>query len=122
MLYGLLRVRQMIEEFLEHLGEPYVDNDRLAEICDEESAILADYFGFPVRTVPAALRRRGEAGALGCKLTWAFGGLPAAVIIAPGRRREVSAALCRRFPDAHFLPVDMQVDGIMRADQEVADQ
>ncbi len=122
MLYGLLRVRQMIEGFLEHLGEPYVDNDRLAEICDEESAILADYFGFPHAPYRPICTGAGEAGALGSKLTWAFGSCPAAVIIAPGRRRDVSAALRRRFPDSHFLPVDMQVEGLMRADEDVADE
>ncbi len=118
MIYGMLRVRHMIEEFLEHLGEPYVDNDRLAEICDEESAILADYFGFPLGPYRPICAGAAEAGALGCKLTWAFGSCPAAVVIAPGRRREVNTALIRRFPDAHFLPVNMQVEGLMRADEE----
>ncbi len=121
MLYGMLRVRHMVEEFLEHLGEPYVDNDRLAEICDEESAILADYFSFPLGPYRSICAGAAEAGALGCKLTWAFGGLPAAVVIAPGRRREVNTALRRRFPDAHFLPVNMQVEGLMRAEEEAAE-
>ena len=117
MLYGLLRVREMMDVFLEHLGEPFVDNDRLAEICDEESAILSDYFGFPADLYRGISAGAGEAGALGCKFTWAFGSCPAAVIVAPGRRNVVNKALVRRFPTAHFLPVNMQVEGLLPLDE-----
>lgn len=112
MLYGLLRVRQMTEAFLEYVGEPFVDNDRLAEVCDEESAILEDYFGFPAAPYASIRATAAEAGALGCKLTWAFGGYPAAIVVAPGRRGEVQRALSRTFRDAHFLPVEMDPAGL----------
>jgi mevalonate kinase len=46
------------------------------------------------RLVDAARR----AGALGAKLTWAFGGYPAVLVVAPGQRREVGDALTRTFP------------------------
>jgi len=118
MLYGLLRVRQMMDGFLEHLGEPFVDNDRLAEMCDEESAILADYFAFPADLYGKIRSRAGESGALGCKFTWAFGGCPAAVIIAPGRRDAVLSALLKRFPEAAFWPFNMQVAGLQRLDDD----
>jgi hypothetical protein len=114
MLYGLLRVREMVDGFLEYLGEPFVDNDRLAEICDEESAILTDYFGFPARAYASVRTVAGEAGALGAKLTWAFGGYPAAIIVAPGRRGTVQEALQRQFADAHFLPVDTDSGGLLK--------
>ncbi|MFO7957251.1 MAG: hypothetical protein R6X33_09140 [Candidatus Brocadiia bacterium] len=112
MVYGLLRVRQMTEAFLEHLGEPYVDNDRLAEICDEESAILRDYFGFPAEPFAAMRSRAGEAGALGSKMTWVLGGYPAAIILAPGRREEVRQTLQEGDEPARFLPVDMEPTGL----------
>ncbi len=112
MLYGLLRVRQMTEEFLEHLGEPFVDNDRLAEICDEESEILTDYFGFPAEPFASLRQRAAEAGALGLKLSWAFGGYPAGLILAPGRREEVREQLSDQFPEAGFIPLDMDPAGL----------
>ncbi|MFO8009111.1 MAG: hypothetical protein R6V05_15405 [Candidatus Brocadiia bacterium] len=113
MLYGLLRVRQMIGGFMEHLGERFVDNDRLAEICDEESEILSDYFGFPAGAFTGLRQRAVEAGALGTKLTWAFGGCPAAVVLAPGRRQEVLEALREEFPEAHVMPVDVEPTGLL---------
>jgi hypothetical protein len=116
MLYGLLRVRQMLDEFLEYVGDPYVDNDRLAEVCDEESAILADCFGFPAEAYAAVRAAAGEAGALGAKLTWAFGGLPAAILIAPGRRQTVQKALRRAVPQAHVLPLDLDTTGLSAAE------
>ncbi len=121
MLYGLLRVRQMIGGFMEHLGERFVDNDRLAEICDEESEILADYFGFPAKPFARLRQRAVEAGALGSKLTWAFGGCPAAVVLAPGRRQEVLDALREQFPDAHILPVDVEPTGLRWGDGDAGE-
>jgi hypothetical protein len=112
MLYGLLRVRQMTDAYLEFLGEPVVDNDRLAEICDEESAILEDYFDFPAEALEVVRSAAVRAGALGSKLTWAFGGYPAALILAPGRRREVQQVLSRDFPETHFVCVDMDPAGL----------
>ncbi len=121
MLYGLMRVRQMAEEYLECLGDAVVDNDRLAEICDEESAILADYFGFPAEPYDEIRSSAAEAGALGAKLTWAFGGYPAAVVIAPGRRGEVGEALARAFPQVRSLLVDVEPTGLLRgADEGIA--
>jgi hypothetical protein len=114
MLYGLLRVRQMTESFLEYLGESLVDNDRLAETCDEESAILEDYLGFPGQAFASARAAAVQAGALGTKLTWAFGSFPAAVVIAPGRREEVLASLRRKFADVAFLPIDVDPTGLLR--------
>ncbi|MCK4284503.1 MAG: hypothetical protein KAX44_09320, partial [Candidatus Brocadiae bacterium] len=70
MLYGLMRARQMVDSLLEDLVGPFVDNDRLAEVCDEESAILADYFGFPAEPYDRVRAAAAEAGALGAKLTW----------------------------------------------------
>jgi hypothetical protein len=115
MLYGLLRIRQMIDDYLEYLSEGIADNDRLAEICDEESAILKDYFGFPHDAYSRVLDTASSAGALGAKLTWAFGGYPAALIIAPGLREQVAGALGRE-QDAEILPVDVEPAGLMTAD------
>ncbi len=112
MLYGLLRVRQMTEGFVEMLGEPFVDNDRLAEICDEESAILQDYFDFPAAPLNRIRHRAVQAGALGAKLTWVFGGYPASLLLAPGRRGEVREALSGEFPDAQFIPLDVESLGL----------
>jgi hypothetical protein len=115
MLYGLLRVRQMIESFIEFLGEPVADNDRLAETCDEESAILKDYFGFPPDAYSAVASVAAGAGALGVKLTWAFGGYPAAIVLAPGRREAVAAALAGTCPEVACLPVDVEPYGLLSA-------
>ncbi len=115
-IYGLLRVRQMVDGFIEHLGEPFVDNDRLAEICDEESEILKDYFAFPVGPYGSVRRRAAEAGALGSKFTWLFGSYPGLVILAPARREEVVEALSGAFSDLHLLPVDMEPAGLRPGD------
>jgi hypothetical protein len=112
MLYGLIRVRQMTERYIEHLSEPYVDNDVLAEICDEESAILGDYFGFPAAHYDRIRAAATRAGALGTKLTWAFGSYPAAIVVAPGRRRDVGEALNNTFPGVYCLLVDMDPTGL----------
>jgi hypothetical protein len=112
MLYGLLRIRQMINGYLEFLSEGMADNDRLAEICDEESAILKDYFGFPADAYSRALDEASGAGALGAKLTWAFGGYPAAIVIAPGLREQVAGALQRQ-DDVEVLPVDIEPAGLV---------
>lgn len=114
MLYGLLRVRQMTESFVEMLGEPFVDNDRLAETCDEESAILRDYFEFPAGGLDQIRHAAVRAGALGAKLTWAFGGYPASLLLAPGRREDVREALTEEFPDADFIPLDVATMGLRR--------
>jgi hypothetical protein len=114
MLYGLLRVRQMLDSFMEHLGEPFVDNDRLAEICDDESAILKDYFGFQAEPYGEIRRRAAEAGALGAKYTWAFGSYPAAIILAPDRRDDVLEALREEADGEYFWPVDMEPAGLLR--------
>ncbi|MFW6189357.1 MAG: hypothetical protein ACOC7T_02900 [Planctomycetota bacterium] len=117
-LYGLVRVRQMLDGFLEHLGEPYVDNDRLAEICDEERALLRDYFEFNADTYGEMCRRAEEAGALGAACTWAFGSYPAVVITAPGRRKQVQGALQDQFSDAIFHPIDIEPTGLLRGRDE----
>ncbi len=117
MLYGLMRARQMVDSLLERLGSAFVDNDLLAEVCDEESAILADYLGFPAEPYDRVRAAAAEAGALGAKLTWAFGSYPAVIILAPGRREEVLGSLCGRFPEARFLPVDLDPDGLLRGDE-----
>jgi hypothetical protein len=119
MLYGLMRVRQMAEAFLEFVGEPFVDNDRLAEICDEESAILADYFEFPAELYAEIRARAGEEGALGAKLTWAFGGVPASIILAPARRTGIGRTLAQHFPDARCLPVAMEPAGLLSGEDEL---
>jgi hypothetical protein len=118
MVYGLLRVRQMVEEFLEYAGEPIVDNDRLAELCDEESAILTDYFAFPASLYAPVIEAAREEGALGAKLTWAFGGCPAAVLIAPGLRDDMARELAARFGEVNFMPVDVDPVGLVPGDIE----
>lgn len=112
-LYGLVRVRQMVDAFLQHVGEPVVDNDRLAEMCDEQSAILKDYFGFPAAPYKELVAKALEAGALGADLSWAFGGCPVAIIIAPGRREEIGAMLSQAFPGVAILPVDVEPCGLL---------
>ncbi|NLW51331.1 MAG: hypothetical protein GXY85_10915 [Candidatus Brocadiaceae bacterium] len=118
LLYGLMRVREMADGFLEGLGDEVVDNDRLAEICDEESAILTDYLGLAPGPYAAVRAAASEAGALGLRLTWAFGGCLAALIIAPGRREQVGEALARRFPRASFLVINVEPEGLRPAPEE----
>jgi hypothetical protein len=119
-LYGLMRVRQMTDGLLEYVGEPSVDNDRLAEICDEESAVLTAYFGFPGSSYDRVRAAAHRAGALGAKLTWAFGAYPAAIVVAPGRRRDVGEALTNTFPGIYCLLADMDPAGLLRAADEEA--
>jgi len=111
-LYGLLRVSEMIRAHLEGLAEPSVDHDRLAELCDEESAILQDYFGFLPGRLVEVRDRAVEFGALGAKLTWGFGRWPAVIVLAPGRRPEVRSALAATFRDHHVASVDVDPAGV----------
>ena len=112
LLYGLMRVREMADAFLECLADEVVDNDRLAEVCDEESAILSDYLGLDPGPYGPMRAAASEAGALGLRHTCAFGGCPAAVIVAPGRREQVGEALARQFPRASFLLVNVAAEGL----------
>jgi len=111
-LYGLLRVREMIQELLEGMGRPLQDHDRFAELCDEESAILKDYFGFNAGQLERVRQQAVESGALGARLTHVFGGPPGLIVIAPGRRGEVRSALARRARDCHVVPVDVDPTGV----------
>ena len=118
MLYGALRVRELTQSLLESIGDPLADNDRLAEVCDEESAILGDYFGFPRAAYAGVIATAAEVGAVGARLTWAFGACPAAVIIAPGARAEVASALADEFPGMMLLPLDVEPFGLLSDDGE----
>ena len=114
-LYGILRVREMISEYLEKLGQPFLDYDLFAELCDEESAIMEDYFEFPAEIYRSVRERAMDNGALGGKFTYAFGVHPALIILAPGRRAEVIAALEKGFDGYLFLPVDVDGAGVSPA-------
>lgn len=111
LLYGLGRVREMVAAHVERLDRNYLDHDLLAELCDEESSILQDYFGFPGADFAALRRAAFGAGALGGKFTYAFGSRPAVVILAPGCRADVLEALAP-FEDYALLPVDVETDGV----------
>jgi len=113
MLYGLLRVHQIADALFERLADPLTDNDVLAEACDEESAILSDYFGFPTELYAPVRRAAINAGALGIRLTWAFGGQPVVLIIAPGRRSEVEAAVQAASADVALMPLSMSPAGLV---------
>ena len=111
-LYGLLRVREMIQDHLEAMDQPTLDHDRFAELCDEESAILQDYLGFPAASLMRVREQAVESGALGARLTYIFGGAPGLIVIAPGRRDEVHMALAHRLRDCRVLPVDVDPEGV----------
>ena len=121
-LYGLLRVREMIAQQLESLGRPLADHDLLAELCDEESAILENYFWFPGAPYCELRKRAVESGALGAKLTYAFGTQPAMIILAPGCRDEVKSVLDEEFEGCNVLPVDVDAAGAGMAQAEGADE
>ena len=106
-LYGLLRVRELLSAYVERLGVPMLDHDLLAEMCDEESAILVDYFEFPAQVYRRVRDVAIDSGALGAKLTYAFGDTPAVVVLAPGRRDAVCDALKRELVDCCCLAVDV---------------
>jgi len=110
-LYGLLRVREMIRERIERMGGA-MDNDCLAELCDEESAILGDYLGFRSARLAEIRDLAVGSGALGAKLTWAFGDLPALIIIAPGRRDDVCSAVTERIEERCILPFHIEPAGL----------
>ncbi len=110
-LYGLLRVREMIAVYLERLGRPLLDHDLLAELCDEESAVLEDYFEFPASPYADLRQAAIENGALGAKLTCAFGSQPALIIMAPERREMLKEVLEDEFEDCCFLSADMTTAG-----------
>jgi hypothetical protein len=112
-LYGLLRMHEMVREHTEMLGRVMVDHDRLAETCDEESALLEDYFGFPGEHLREVRDVAVESGALGAKMTYAMGDKPSLIVLAPGRRDEVVSALSRRFEQHVVLPVNVGPDGIL---------
>jgi mevalonate kinase len=111
-LYGLLRMNEMLRGHIETLDRQMRDHDCLAEMLDEESAVLGDYFGFPGEHLKEVRDAAVESGALGAKTTYAFGDRPALVILAPGRRAEVAADLRRHFPDDVIVPVDVEPDGV----------
>jgi hypothetical protein len=110
-LYGLLRVSEMIGEHIERLGHDFLDHDLLAELCDEESAILEDYFDFPSGAYAGVREKAFAAGALGGKLTYAFGARPALVILTPGCRDEVLEALLEESEGYVFSPLDVDPAG-----------
>jgi len=112
-LYGLLRMHEMVREHIEMLGRPVVDHDRLAETCDEESALLEDYFDFPGEHLQEVRDVAVESGALGAKMTYAMGERPALIVLAPGRRDEVASALSSRFKQDVVLPVNVGPDGLL---------
>lgn len=111
-LYGLLRVREMIAQQVERLGRPMLDHDLLAELCDEESSGLEYYFGFPVEPYRKLRDRAIENGALGAKLTYALGAQPAMIILAPGCRNEVIGTLEAEFSGRFVLPVEVDPAGV----------
>lgn len=110
-LYGQLRVREMIAQHLERLWQPLLDHDLLAELCDEESTIIEDYFEFPAARYHDVRTRAMESGALGAKFTYAFGTQPAMIILAPGRRDEVKEILEGEFHGCSFMSVDVDPEG-----------
>ena len=112
LLYGIFRVREMIAQELELIGAPFLDHDRLAELCDEESALLEDYFSFPADLYRSVKHRAVENGALGGKLTYAFGNRPALLLLAPGRRDEVRDALDEKLDGYSFLAVEVEPQGV----------
>ena len=116
LLYGLLRVREMVLEYLERLGQPLLDHDILAELCDEESAMLEQYLDFPVGPYQQVRRSAVAHGALGAKLTYVFGGLPGLIVLAPGRRDEVVRGLRREFEGCSVQPVDVEPEGARAAE------
>jgi len=111
-LYALLRVRQMIRERSESLGQAYLDHDRFAEVCDEESELMQDYLGFPREPFATIRRAAVSSGALGAKLTFPFAGHAGVIVVAPGRREQVLQALARRFADHCILPVNVDPAGL----------
>ncbi|MFW5922781.1 MAG: hypothetical protein ACOCSQ_00195 [Planctomycetota bacterium] len=111
-LYALVRVRQMIQELLETLDREVRDNDRLAEVCDEESTLLEDYFGFAASELREIRQKSVEAGALGAKFTHMFGGRPALLCIAPGRRDEVTSMLADEYGRAGVRRLNVDSAGI----------
>lgn len=116
-LYGQLRTQQMIRMQLEYLGQAYTDHDRFAEMCDEESEILKDYFEFPSEKLLEIRQQAVESGAIGAKLTYAFGCLPAILIIAPGRRDEVASTLSEKLQPENVFAIDPSPAGITSLNQ-----
>jgi hypothetical protein len=111
-LYALLRVRQMIQQLMETLDRKVRDNDRLGEVCDEESSILTDYFGFPAERLRQVRNQAVQAGALGAKFTYSFGDRPALLALAPGRRDEVAEALQEEWGQDCVRPLNLDAAGI----------
>ncbi|MBS3763670.1 MAG: hypothetical protein KGZ25_10255, partial [Planctomycetes bacterium] len=110
-LYGLLRVREMIQTRIEKMA-PVTDNDRLAEICDEESALIQDYMGFPDTRLPELRKEAVEAGALGAKLTFAFGNRPGLILLAPNRREEVVSTMGEELGEEYVVPLNIDHNGL----------
>ena len=111
-LYGLLRMHEMTRAQVETLSSEMADHDRLAEMCDEESAILEDYFAFPAEHLKEVREVAVQSGALGAKMTYSFGERPALLVLAPGRRGEVASAIMEQFPEDVVLAVDVAAGGI----------
>jgi hypothetical protein len=111
-LYALIRVRGMLQEMVETLDRDVRDNDRMAEICDEESIMMRDYFDFPEGNLQEIRHKAVEAGALGAKFTYAFGKSPALLALAPGRRDEVMSALAEEYGEQSVVPLDVNHSGI----------
>ena len=111
-LYGLLRVHQLVLAFLENLSRPVFDHDILAEMCDEEDAVMEQYFGFRPSRYGELRREAFEAGALGSKYSYGWGCCPFLIIIAPGRRELLQDRLPERFKDAVLLSANVDPAGI----------
>lgn len=111
-LYALIRVRGMLQEMLETLDRDVRDNDRMAEICDEESTMMRDYFDFPEGNLREIRQKAVEAGALGAKFTYVFGECPGLLALAPGRRDEVMSALIEEYGENCVAPLDVDHSGL----------
>jgi hypothetical protein len=117
-IYALLRTRQLQDAVLERVGSPFADNDMLAEMYDEESSMLRDYFAFPAAAYDQVRRVALREGMLGAALTYAFGGYPAMVIMAPQSRAAVMDAVARECRPVHVIALKMDPQGLMPGDEQ----
>jgi mevalonate kinase len=76
--------------------------DLLAEMCDEESAILQDYFEFPAETYRSVRERAMENGALGGKVVGAGGGGFLMLYCEEGRQKVRTALAAEGLVELRF--------------------
>ena len=99
-IYGHLTMRELCTQSCALLEEETgFDDDAFGELMDDAHNVLCDYFGLRIPAIEALADEAKAAGALGCKIDPAMGGL---IVFAPDDADTVVAAIKKTGASAHI--------------------